>query len=349
MNTASEGNAQTNNAIYSLVRQTVIFSWFRKRIDKWLDKMAPAAASHTLTRKNVYIFPNLRGFGFLVVTAVLWLIGTNYQNNLVLAAAFFMAALFVISMLHTYLNLKGLQISAKGGAPVFAGETAHFVVKLNNVTGRQFENVQLFWQGNPIGEAATSVGANESETVEVALPAFKRGWLKPGRLCAQTDYPLGLLRCWTWLNLECSVLIYPKPLEIPAPESSALEGDLEAEHPIKGGEDFSGLDRYRPGDSLRNIAWKASAKGKGLFVKEYSQNESKEIWLDFYSAQASGIENKLSGLCYWAMEFDKTNENYGLSLPNVKVEPSVGDAHTERVLKALAEFNFDFPQESVRR
>lgn len=334
---AQQEDASKTNA-YVFIPQALRDA-FRSRIDSWLDSMAPSATTHELTRKNVYIFPNLRGFGYLIVTMVLWLIGTNYQNNLVLAASFFMAALFVVAILHTYLNLKDLEVTVKGAAPVFAGDSAHFLVKLKNTTTRQFENIELYWQYNPQGEAAINIPAQESAVAEVAFPAPKRGWLTPGRLCIQTTYPLGMLRCWTWLNFDCKALVYPQPIEIPPPNSSEIEGDKEAEHPIKGGEDFSGLDRYRPGDALRNIAWKASARGKGLFVKEYSQNESCEIWLDYFSALAMDMEAKLSGLCYWAIEYDKLNENYGLHLPGVKIEPASGDAHTQRVLTALAEFD----------
>lgn len=300
--------------------------------------MAPAGHSHQLTRKNVYIFPNSRGFGYLIVTTVLWLIGTNYQNNLVLGAAFLMAALFVIGIMHTYSNLKGLEVSVKGAQPVFVGDSAHFLIKLTNSSSRSFENVELFWQYNPEGGRATQVDSHSDRIEEVAFPAKRRGWLHPGRLCVQTTYPLGLLRCWTWVNLESKALVFPKPIEIPEPASSSIDGDSDTEHPIKGGEDFSGLDKYRAGDPLKNIAWKASARGKGLYVKEFSQNESREIWLDYFTASASGLEAKLSGMCFWALEYDKKNENYGLHLPSLKIEPAKGDAHTQQVLKELALF-----------
>lgn len=308
------------------------------RLERWWDSMAPISKRHTLTRKNVYIFPNARGIGYLIVTMVLWLIGTNYQNNLVLGAAFLMAALFVVGIMHTYLNLKGLVLNVKGAQPVFAGESAHFLLKLSNPTSRNFDSVELFWQRNHSGGRSTSIDANSDTIVEVAFPTARRGWLKPGRLCLQTDYPLGLIRCWTWVNLECQVLVYPAPVEVPEPKSSSIEGDTEMEHPIKGGEDFSGLDKYRAGDPLKNIAWKASARGKGLYVKEYSQNESRELWLDYLTISASGLEEKIAGMCFWALEYDKSNENYGLNLPGLKVEPAAGDAHTQHILKELAQF-----------
>ena len=51
-----------------------------------------------------------------------------------------------------------------------------------------------------------------------------------------------------------------------------------------------------------------------------------------------GTEQRLSHLCYWVLEFDSEGEEYGLRLPNVTIQPSVGEKHRERVLKELALF-----------
>ena len=49
-----------------------------------------------------------------------------------------------------------------------------------------------------------------------------------------------------------------------------------------------------------------------------------------------GTEQRLSHLCYWALEFDSRNEEYGLRLPGVVIEPGTGEKHRDLLLKELA-------------
>jgi uncharacterized protein (DUF58 family) len=49
-----------------------------------------------------------------------------------------------------------------------------------------------------------------------------------------------------------------------------------------------------------------------------------------------GTERRLSHLCYWALQFESRNEEYGLRLPGLVLEPGVGERHRDRVLQALA-------------
>ena len=48
------------------------------------------------------------------------------------------------------------------------------------------------------------------------------------------------------------------------------------------------------------------------------------------------MEQRLSHLCYWALEFDRNGDEYGLRIPGVVIDPDVGELHRDQVLKALA-------------
>jgi uncharacterized protein (DUF58 family) len=48
------------------------------------------------------------------------------------------------------------------------------------------------------------------------------------------------------------------------------------------------------------------------------------------------VEQRLSHLCYWALEFERLNEEYGLRIPEVLIQPGSGEKHCNEVLKALA-------------
>nr|WP_286904828.1 hypothetical protein [Marinimicrobium sp.] len=44
----------------------------------------------------------------------------------------------------------------------------------------------------------------------------------------------------------------------------------------------------------------------------------------------------MSRLCFWAVEYGKTSAEYGLRLPGLDIPLGRGQAHQERVLRALA-------------
>ena len=54
------------------------------------------------------------------------------------------------------------------------------------------------------------------------------------------------------------------------------------------------------------------------------------MWLDWELFPGLGVEQRLSHLCHWALEFDGNGEEYGLRLPGVVIEPATGDKHRER-------------------
>ena len=51
-------------------------SW-NQHFERWLDRRSPRARQVVLNRKNLYTFPNLTGLIYLLITAVIWLLGTN--------------------------------------------------------------------------------------------------------------------------------------------------------------------------------------------------------------------------------------------------------------------------------
>lgn len=83
---------------------------------------------------------------------------------------------------------------------------------------------------------------------------------------------LGLAHARRQLTLRAELLVYPRqvnPGDIPVPRHS-LQGDVSVQRWIA--EDpfiVSGAREYRPGDPMRGIHWKASARTRRLQVRQY--------------------------------------------------------------------------------
>jgi uncharacterized protein (DUF58 family) len=308
---------------------------YRKRLDRWLDRRAPLSHVHKLAQHNLYTFPNTTGLGLALTIFIIWMLGTNYQNNLILAVAYILVSIFVVAIWQAYKNLAGLEIKTISAANGFAGDSILFKILITTPNLSGCENLELSWPGGK--KITIDLDPNTPVQVEVPCPSHHRGFLLPGRLFIHSRYPLGVIRCWTHINLDMQALVYPKPFA--ANEPQHLTGDDESNNTThkKGGDDPGTLRDYQPGDSLKHIAWKVYAREAGLYTKENEQSLTEKKWLS-WSSLSLPQEQRLGALCYWALRYEQSSTAYGLDLPEKKIMPASGPQHLQQVLSELAIF-----------
>ncbi len=301
---------------------------------RWVERRAPRSESVTLRHKSIYVLPTAQGWGFLLVVALLWLLGTNYENNLVLGSAFLLLSLMIVSVIHAFRNLSGLTLSAVKSHPAFAGEYVEFDLLLAAAPGSPHESLSLAW--DPSLTVTADVPPGGETVVTLSHRAWRRGWLQPRRLKLQSVYPLGFIRAWSWVQLETRALIYPAPRPTDKPPLVHASAHRGEELSQENREEFQGFETYRPGAPLAHVAWKLYAREQGLHLKDYRGYQSEQVWLDWQALPGLDTESRLSRLCYWALEYGKTSAEYGLRLPDSTLGLGRGPIHQGRVLRALA-------------
>ncbi|BFM15380.1 DUF58 domain-containing protein [Maricurvus nonylphenolicus] len=318
-----------------------ISDFYRQRFWRWVSRRLQPQRKVTLDNKKLFIFPSKAGFGFLGFAALLWLVGTNYENNLILGLAFTLTALFVVTILHTFSNLSGLQLEFVSSSSVFLGDDGEVELLLQRPMqkGGKSQGYENILVGFPTGgQTITDLIEDDQVRIKAFVPTCQRGWFNPGRLLVESRFPFGIIRCWTWLDMDMQILVYPQPLAAGKPPPSEVSGDEGEFHCEHGAEDFYGFKSYQPGESLKQIAWKQYARGGDLYTKEYATHRDQHLWLDWDSLEGMGREERLSRLCFWVLEISKTQQEYGLRLPGVEIVPGTGLPHKQAVLKALALF-----------
>jgi len=306
----------------------------RTRVGQWINRRIPPAREVTLDQRRIFIFPSRVGLFFGVCLLVMLMTAINFENNLSYGLTFLLATLFVIATLHTYANLSGLTIRALRAQPAFPGQQSEFDVMLQRSKQRDHYGLHLKWPAS--SEGLVNLVDDDTVTVQLHIAVDKRGWFSPGRLLLESTYPLGLLRCWTLVDLDLQALVYPRPMvsaELPGLTTDRPDGAAAL---VAGDDDFYGFRNYQKGDSLRKVHWKGLAKGQGVQTKQYTAYADRSVWLDWDLFPGLGTEQRLSCLCYWVLEFDSRGEEYGLRIPGVVIEPELGEKHRERVLKELA-------------
>jgi uncharacterized protein (DUF58 family) len=288
----------------------------------------------SLNQRRIFILPTQRGFGFVVLIVLLMLIAFVYNNNLAYMLAFLLASIFFITILHTYKSLAGLVIRQGQTTPTFAGQAAGFEIHIDNPTRIERHHIQLQLQD------ITSFDLKPHNHTSLTLyeTTRQRGYHSASRLTVFSTYPLGLFRAWSPIRLNAKALVYPKPWvhAITLPKTGAAnnpQGQFS-----KGGDEFYGIQTYQIGDSIRQVHWKAYAKGLGVYSKQYGAETATEIWLDYHAAHGQSVEERLSYLCRLVVDAEQAGLPYGFILPGLRLPPATGTAHYRRCLEALAVF-----------
>ena len=302
---------------------------------KWQARLSlrvTPAQSVQLAHQRIFIVPSASGIIYWLALVVMLLAAINYQNSLAYGLTFWLAALSLIAMLHTWRNLAGLNIQVGDYALVPVGaEGTLSLTFLASVRAHYGIEVCLERQ-NPRVDLAHNAVHYQSLLVH----ANTRGWQVGPRLKIQTLYPLGLFRAWSWVRVEQALLAYPAPKEGPVPLAQAAHSHASSRAvTAQGLDDFQGLRAYQKGDSLSRIHWKSLSKGLGLHSKTFAAERLDPRCLDLASASGD-LESRLSLLSYWVLNFAQSQEPFSLKLGPTCVGPDTGQAHVQRCLTALA-------------
>jgi uncharacterized protein (DUF58 family) len=306
-----------------------------RRFSRWLEARIPPSPTITLSQRNIFIFPTRTGFGFSLLLVLLTLGAINYQASLVYGMAFLLGSLFLVTILYTFRNLSGLRLELVEQRSAFVGEDMPFSVRVSRPATSRREGVQLGWP-DTVRQWATLYEA-ESDVVQIYVRAKRRGYLHPGRLLIETHYPLGLLRAWTWVDLNAAGLVYPKPIFAPYPQrrhSRRQEGTLVDP---AGSDDFADLRTYQPGDPVRHILWRSYAKSDDLVVKNYASYVEPRLGFDLDDLPGD-LEERLSRLAGLALTATREGREFGARIGPRNFAANTGEAHLEAVLRELALF-----------
>lgn len=306
------------------------------RPGRWLARRYPVGQRVRLDRRKVLILPSRAGLGLGILLVFLLLLAINYQNSLAYALAFLLIALALVTLLHTWRNLAGLQLRAAAAEAVHVGQSAGFHVLLESRRPRPA--IALGWVGEP--STLLDVPAGGALDVPLSLAASRRGWLRAPRLRVETRFPLGLWVAWSWVDLQQRALVYPRPAE-GLPTFSHEGGEGGQARPVgEGLDDFRGLRPYQPADGRRRLDWKAYARGQGLRVKDFAAQAGDRCLLDL--AQLAGpLEERLANLCAGVLRFSEQGVTFELRLATERLGPAIGRAHRDACLRALALYGLE--------
>lgn len=296
------------------------------------------------------------GLIYLVTSLFLAIGALNSQNNLLFWAFGVAVAGLMVSGVVSGSALMHLRVEREPSLPSHVGDQITLRYRLSNSSrlwplfGLRIEETQPGSPRNrPLICAAggvAHVGPRQSVTGSVRALARVRGSHSLGTVQVSTTFPLGLVRKTLLFELPGHVIVRPAiaPLrnEVASRIVPAREDASVSRARVGQGGDFFGLREYVPGDPMRTIAWRPSARRDTLLVRQCTIAAPPRLWLRLAepapSVSESDFENTIALLASIINHTARRGATPGLLIDwaDVHLPPVASQSSTSRMLDLLA-------------
>lgn len=312
--------------------------WFLDKRDTWIRNKIPSNNTTQLNINNTFILPSKFGVSCIGIAICLFVLGTNFQNNIILLLCYFILAMLLLSIFHSYFFFTQHKITFSEIPPDY--ENRRFFLPVYIQSSRRYSGGNIVFS---VAENSQTVAVGKDEThAKLKLPDMKRGLYVCPSVSLFATYGFGLFKCYSQLSPKLSVLVYPRMQKSSLTLAQSNSNDSKAmgtQAQLLRTDDLQGIREYRDTDSLRHVSWKHAAKGQGLLTKSFVDNKGMNGWLRLDDFRQLGIEEALRCLCYQVQQLDKEQVTFGLDLGSQKVFPQLGDLHVKNCLMQLALFS----------
>ena len=256
----------------------------RVRLDALVDALAPAAlrnrAEQWKRATGVTVYGVVALAGFVLV----WVLAKIVAGTAMYLFAYGLLLLFVVCFFLAPRNLK--LTGQRAGLFPRAHEGDRLEVEVSLEARRGVSTFVLEERvperlGQPVRVPITRLSAGQKLTHRYSVRCTRRGVYEIGPLVAVKSDPLGLTQRETLIAEPFELLVHPR-IEIVSdrPLTRQFE-DPPIRPPVSkpwpSGLEFYGMREYTPGDDLRRIVWRASARTGKIMVREAEQGITDKI------------------------------------------------------------------------
>lgn len=258
----------------------------RARLDRLVDALGPAAVRRRLLAYQRRLGITRSGQVAVVGAVGLWVMARVVAGTAMYLFAYGAVLLLAVSYLIAPRRLK-LDGERSGLFPrVQEGDRLDVEVRL---TARRRVSTFVLEErlperlGNPVKVPITTLSPGATVCHRYGLRCSRRGVYEVGPLVAVAGDPLGLSQRETVVAEPFELLVHPRVEVVSDRPLTRQFEDPPIRPPVSkpwpSGYEFYGMRDYVPGDDLRRIVWRASARTGKLMVREAEQGITDKITL----------------------------------------------------------------------
>ena len=300
-----------------------------------------------------------------VISLVVSAKGLYERVNLLYAMITVAFSMMIISVYIGFFNIKSIVISRRLPSGISSGEIFDVWVKVFNtskfmpkfaihVVDRYKNSQGKFFEYDGY---CLNLRANKYANMLFSMSLVNRGLYEFDEITFESSFPFGLIKFSTKIRIHDEILIYPKIAKI-IEKSNMQTGIFSASQMnMKTGKTFHdeyfGVREWNPGDSLKFIHWKLSAKTQELQVREYLEESFPPVLLilDSYVIKEKdfqALESAISVIAGFARAFSLKGWRFGVLSENLDIDVGSGHKHYLQILKNLAMYQPSRQSKSLR-
>ncbi|MEM6439090.1 MAG: DUF58 domain-containing protein [Pseudomonadota bacterium] len=268
-----------------------------------------------------------RGWALLLNAAALFLLATHFASNLAYALFALSFSLVLNALIAVWRGLDRTEARLARVAPVAEGEPAELRVRVRHAS----PGLRL-----RLGDRLS--GPPSADRLSLALPPAPRGvHAAPEPTLVLRDL-FGLAETSRPLTVEemgpAEIVVHPRPdwsrPAAPAPSPAA------AAFAARDGAELAGLRPFRDGDDPARIDPRASARVEQPVIREFEAHDGRLSRRFALDPDAPDRERELRRLASGILRAARAGERIALDLPQRRIPVGAGEAHLDRLLRALA-------------
>lgn len=287
------------------------------------------------------------GYIFLIMSLLLLLAAWNTAQNLYYIVWGGVFSFVLLSVVMAPWSLRKLAVRRDAPAAVTRGEPFALMVTLTNQKRRiPSALIRVELAGVPGAPSAFVVKVPGSDSVQFQLTHEypRRGVYPLPAINLVSTFPFGLIETRRRHDDKREIVVYPRVRALRTALPTHVFGAPRTQRITSAdGDEYFSLREYVPGDELRRIAWRASARMGQLLVRELQQASSRHILIRLDSRLPADLpdgDEVFEDVIEAAASLGVTMLNRGYSLsfeaPGVFLAEGEGRAQTLRLLDILA-------------
>jgi uncharacterized protein (DUF58 family) len=211
---------------------------------------------------------------FVGLMFLFYVASVTSQSGLLLLLIGLLGGCFIVNWSFATRNVRYLRVTPPQDVYLVEGEAPGQPWKFENPMSKNAEVMEIF-HGQQVLFRLPVVRTGESVSVVPQLKYERRGVYPNMLLTMCSAAPYGLIRASRQLQLSGEVVVFPRIYDVDSPAATGVEmisgGRSRGGRRVNTGSHFAGVRGWQPGDSLRQVHWKTTARRGELMVKTFEE------------------------------------------------------------------------------
>ena len=217
------------------------------------------------------------GWAAVVGASVMFAMAVQTRSVWMQVVGSALVGLLGISALSVIRRRDGVAVTLQAPAEVIVGIPYDIQIAVRNTGRRPTAPLRIKYQvpTEPPSVAPAivyidPVASGEKAIISVTRVPLRRGAVKTSRLVVDAIGPFGFFTSSG--RIDCSPSFYAAPAAVaPVDLARALSANADGSGPVGPGMDVRGVREWRPGDAVRHVHWRSTARTGRLAVLEYGE------------------------------------------------------------------------------